>query len=116
MRFGTPIQQISAVLVPPDKIAGEIFAKCPPGRSFSQLASVFQPGFFELTGAVTDAELTSRQRDTLTPLVDTFVSSIERDDDPTAFFATKRSDVGAQFFVEHYLTSKLPAAQLAKTG
>ena len=60
-----------------------------------------------------DAELTSRQRDTLTALVDTFVPSIERDDDPDGFFATKGSDVGANVVVEHYLTSKLPAAQLA---
>ena len=50
-----------------------------------------------------DAELTSRQRDTLTTLVDTFVPSIERDDDPEGFFATKGSDVGAHFVVEHYL-------------
>jgi hypothetical protein len=60
-----------------------------------------------------DAELSARQRDTLTTLVDTFVPSIERDDDPEGFFATKGSDVGAHFVVEQYLAHKLPAAQFA---
>lgn len=60
-----------------------------------------------------DTELTSRQRETLTAFVDTFVPSIERGDDPDGFFATKGSDVGAHLVVEQYLTNKLPAAQLA---
>ena len=60
-----------------------------------------------------DTGLTSSQREALTALVDTFVPSIDRDDDPTGFYATKGSDVGAHLVVEHYLTNKLPAAQLA---
>lgn len=60
-----------------------------------------------------DAALTTRQRDTLTALVDTFVPAIDRDDDPDGFFATKGSDTGAHFVVEQYLTNKLPAAQFA---
>ena len=35
-----------------------------------------------------------RQRTTLTTIVDTYVASVPRDDDPTGFFAAKGSDMG----------------------
>lgn len=50
-----------------------------------------------------------RQRATLQALVDTFVPAIERDDDPTGFWATPGSAVFADVGVELYL-STLPAA------
>ena len=40
-------------------------------------------------------EFTPKQRKTLAAIVDTFVASVPRDDDPTGFFAVKGSDVGA---------------------
>lgn len=55
---------------------------------------------------------TTRQRDTLAAVVDTFVPSVSRDDDPTAFFATKGSDVGAHLAVEDYLLTRLSPEQL----
>lgn len=56
---------------------------------------------------------TDRQRETLTAIVDTFVPSVPRDDDADGFFATKGSDVGADFAVQFYLAEKLPPEQLA---
>ena len=55
---------------------------------------------------------TSRQRDTLAAVVDTFVPSVSRDDDPAGFFATKGSDVGAHLAVEDYLLTRLSPEQL----
>jgi hypothetical protein len=60
-----------------------------------------------------DPAFTNLQRETLAATVDTFVPSVSRDDDPTGFFATKGSDVGAHLAVEDYLLTKLSAEQLA---
>jgi choline dehydrogenase-like flavoprotein len=54
-----------------------------------------------------------KQRKTLTAIVDTFVASVPRDDDPTGFFATKGSDVGADVATEQYLVGHLPEEHLA---
>ena len=40
-------------------------------------------------------EFTTPQRETLSAIVDTFVASIPREDDPDGFYAAKGSDVGA---------------------
>lgn len=58
-------------------------------------------------------EFTAKQRKTLTAVVDTFVASVPRDDDPTGFFATKGSDVGADLATEQYLLTHLPEEHLA---
>jgi choline dehydrogenase-like flavoprotein len=58
-------------------------------------------------------EFNTLQRKTLTAVVDTFVAAVPRDDDPTEFWATKGSDVGADLAVEHYLLTHLPSEQLA---
>ena len=57
-------------------------------------------------------EFTTLQRRTLAAIVDTFVPSVARDDDPTGFYATSGSDVGADAAVEQYLLAHLPAEQL----
>ena len=49
-------------------------------------------------------EFNARQRKTLTAIVDTFVAAVPRDDDPTGFYATKGSDVGADVALEQYLS------------
>lgn len=58
-------------------------------------------------------EFTTPQRETLTAVVDTFVASVAREDDPDGFYATKGSDVGADVAVEQYLLTHLPEEQLA---
>ena len=58
-------------------------------------------------------EFNTRQRKTLTAIVDTFVAAVPREDDPTGFYATKGSDVGADVAAEHYLVTHLPDDQLA---
>jgi hypothetical protein len=58
-------------------------------------------------------EFTTLQRETLTPIVDTFVSSVAREDDPDGFYAAKGSDVGADVATEQYLRTHLPDEQLA---
>lgn len=58
-------------------------------------------------------QFSERQRQTLTAVVDTFVPALDVDDDPTGFFATKGSDVGAHLAVEQYLCTHLPEEQLA---
>ena len=58
-------------------------------------------------------EFTPLQRETLTAIVDTFVASVPREDDPDGFYATKGSDVGADVATEHYLLTHLPEEQLA---
>jgi choline dehydrogenase-like flavoprotein len=58
-------------------------------------------------------EFNTLQRKTLAAVVDTFVAEVPRDDDPTGFYRTKGSDVGADAAVEHYLITHLPAEQLA---
>lgn len=63
-----------------------------------------------------DTSFTERQRETLTAFVDTFVPSVSRDDDPSGFFATKGSDVGAHLALEHYLLAHLPPEQFAGMG
>ena len=45
-------------------------------------------------------EFNTRQRKTLTAIVDTFVAAVPREDDPTGFYATKGSDVGADVATE----------------
>jgi len=59
-----------------------------------------------------DTAFTTRQRQTLAAIIDTFVPSVARDDDPVGFFATKGSDVGAHLAAEHYLLTKLSPEQL----
>ena len=59
-----------------------------------------------------ETALTTGQRDTLAAIVDTFVPSVVRDDDPAGFFATKGTDVGAHLAAEQYLLTRLPAEQL----
>ena len=54
-----------------------------------------------------DTAFTTRQRQTLAAIIDTFVPSVARDDDPVGFFATKGSDVGAHLAVEHYLLTQV---------
>jgi choline dehydrogenase-like flavoprotein len=58
-------------------------------------------------------EFNALQRKTLTAIVDTFVASVPRDDDPTGFYAAKGSDVGADVAAELYLVTHLPDQQLA---
>ena len=58
-------------------------------------------------------EFTTLQRETLTAIVDTFVASVPRDDDPDGFYAAKGSDVGADVATEQYLLTHLPESQLA---
>jgi len=58
-------------------------------------------------------EFNPLQRKTLTAVVDTFVASVPRDDDPTGFYAAKGSDIGADAAAEQYLLSRLPEEQLA---
>ena len=58
-------------------------------------------------------EFTTLQRETLTAIVDTFVASVPREDDPDGFYAAKGSDVGADAATEQYLLTRLPEAQLA---
>ncbi len=58
-------------------------------------------------------EFTSLQRETLTAIVDTFVASVPREDDPDGFYAAKGSDVGADAAIEQYLLTHLPEEQLA---
>jgi choline dehydrogenase-like flavoprotein len=58
-------------------------------------------------------EFTTLQRETLTAVVDTFVASVAREDDPHGFYAAKGSDVGADAATEHYLRTRLPEVQLA---
>lgn len=56
-------------------------------------------------------EFTTLQRETLTAIVDTFVASVPREDDPDGFYAANGS-VGADVAIEHYLLTHLPEAQL----
>ncbi|MCV7191728.1 GMC family oxidoreductase [Mycolicibacterium brumae] len=58
-------------------------------------------------------EFTDAQRRTLTLIVDTFVASIPRDDDPTGFFATKGSDIGADLGVAQHLLTRLTDEEIA---
>ena len=58
-------------------------------------------------------EFTTLQRKTLTAIVDTFVASVPGKDDPTGFWATKGSDLGADVGAERYLLTHLPDEQLA---
>jgi hypothetical protein len=58
-------------------------------------------------------EFTTLQRETLTAIVDTFVSSVAREEDPDGFYAAKGSDVGADLATEQYLRTHLPDEQLA---
>jgi choline dehydrogenase-like flavoprotein len=58
-------------------------------------------------------EFTPLQRNTLTAIVDTFVASVPREDDPTGFWATKGSDLGADVAAEQYLLTHLPDEELA---
>jgi hypothetical protein len=58
-------------------------------------------------------EFTPQQRQTLTAIVDTFVASVPREDDPDGFYAAKGSDVGADLATEQYLLTHLPDEQLA---
>lgn len=59
------------------------------------------------------AAFTTLQRDTLAAVIDTFVPSVSRDDDPSGYYATKGSDVGAHHVAEHYLMTNLSAEQFA---
>ena len=61
-------------------------------------------------------EFTALQRETLTAIVDTFVASVPREDDPDGFYAAKGSDVGADVAAEQYLLTRLPDEQLAGTA
>jgi choline dehydrogenase-like flavoprotein len=58
-------------------------------------------------------EFTTPQRETLTAIVDTFVASVPREDDPDGFYAAKGSDVGADLAIEQYLLTHLPEEKLA---
>ena len=58
-------------------------------------------------------EFTALQRETLTAIVDTFVASVPREDDPDGFYAAKGSDVGADVAAEHYLLTQVPDEQRA---
>jgi len=58
-------------------------------------------------------EFTPLQHKTLTAIVDTFVASVPREDDPTGFWAAKGSDLGADVAAEQYLLAHLPDEQLA---
>src|SRR5260370_5003406 len=58
-------------------------------------------------------EFNPLQRKTLTAIVDTFVASVPREDDPTGFYAAKGSDIGADVAAEQYLVTRLPEAHLA---
>jgi choline dehydrogenase-like flavoprotein len=58
-------------------------------------------------------EFSTLQRKTLTAIVDTFVAAVPREDDPTGFYATKGSDLGADVAAQHYLVTHLPDEQLA---
>jgi len=57
-------------------------------------------------------EFTTLQRETLTAIVDTYVASVAREDDPDGFYAAKGSDVGADAATEQYLLTRLPEVQL----
>ncbi len=50
-------------------------------------------------------EFNTRQRKTLTAIVDTFVAAVPREDDPTGFYGAKGSDVGGDVAAEQYLVS-----------
>ncbi|MGC5024738.1 GMC family oxidoreductase N-terminal domain-containing protein [Tsukamurella sp. DT100] len=54
-----------------------------------------------------------RQRAALTAVVDTFVASVPRDDDPTGFWAVKGSDLLVDAAVEEYLLGHMSGEQLA---
>ena len=58
-------------------------------------------------------EFTTLQRKTLTAIVDTFVAAVPCEDDPTGFYATKGSDIGADVAAEQYLLTHLPDEDLA---
>ncbi|GAA1081492.1 MULTISPECIES: GMC family oxidoreductase N-terminal domain-containing protein [Tsukamurella] len=58
-------------------------------------------------------EFDARQRKTLTAVVDTFVASVPREDDPTGFWAVKGSDLMVDAAVEQYLLAHLPEEGLA---
>ena len=66
-----------------------------------------------LRGHAMPIEFTTLQRETLTAIVDTFVASVPREDDPDGFYAAKGSDVGADVATEQYLLTRLPEEQLA---
>ena len=66
-----------------------------------------------LRGHALPIEFTTLQRETLTAIVDTFVASVPREDDPDGFYAAKGSDVGADVAIEQYLLTHLPEEQLA---
>ena len=53
-----------------------------------------------------------RQRQTLRALVDTFVPALERDDDPTGFFATPATAVHADVAIEFHLATLDEATRL----
>ncbi len=58
-------------------------------------------------------EFSTLQRKTLTAIVDTFVAAVPREDDPTGFYATKGSDLGADVATGQYLLTHLPDEELA---
>ncbi|BDD84271.1 GMC oxidoreductase [Tsukamurella pulmonis] len=58
----------------------------------------------------------ARRRATLTAVVDTFVASVPREDDPTGFWAVKGSDLQVDAAVEEYLLGHLPEEQLEGLG
>lgn len=58
----------------------------------------------------------ARRRATLTAVVDTFVASVPRDDDPTGFWAVKGSDLQVDAAVEQYLLEHLPEEELESLG
>ncbi|MBE1549652.1 choline dehydrogenase-like flavoprotein [Mycobacterium sp. OAS707] len=58
-------------------------------------------------------QFTTLQCETLTAIVDTYVASVAREDDPDGFYAAKGSDVGADVATEQYLLTRLPEVQLA---
>lgn len=57
---------------------------------------------------------TDVRRATLAALVDTFVPAVAHDgEDPTGFWATTGSSLGAHLAIEEYLAAKVPAEQVA---
>ena len=80
-------------------------ASCTPPRLITTAPS--------LKGHAMPIEFTTLQRETLTAIVDTFVASVPREDDPDGFYAAKGSDVGADVATEQYLLTHLPEEQLA---
>ena len=76
-------------------------------------ASAASARAFRLRGHAMPIEFTSLQRETLTAIVDTFVASVPREDDPDGFYAATGSDVGADAAIEQYLLAHLPEEQLA---